>query len=370
MRFFHRLAPAICCAVFPAIYTSSSLAQSGACCSPTVCFITDDGPGCEANGRTFFEGEDCAPNPCAPSQTGACCVEGLGCQIDTSAGCAAFGGIFLGVSSICDDDACVAGACCQLDGTCTFVFEPTCNQQGGLFAAGVACVNAGCGEGACCTASLCTIRTRLACVFNGGDFLGAGTGCAGEPCGPPLFGGCCVEGFCFVDSQSACAAQEGAWLGANSTCDGNPCDVGSCCQAGFACFQAVENDCTAQGGEFIAGGQDCESDCGFGACCFEAGCSVVPAFDCLMTGNLFVPDATCESNPCAPCLTCPADVSGDGRLDGVDVQGFVDCIIAANGGAPTPACRCADTNQDALLTTGDVDAFMAAILTSEGGLCP
>lgn len=357
----------LCCAVFSA---DRAVAQSGACCNESSCVVMSDGPACIANGREFFVGEDCDPNPCAPSGMGACCIEGLGCTIDTAAGCSNFGGIFLGVNSPCAEDACLAGGCCHPDGTCDFVFEPTCNQQGGIFLSGESCAEAGCGPGACCTGALCTIRTLHMCQFNGGDFFGEGTDCAADPCGAPVIGGCCVADFCSVESQSNCAAQGGAFLGSGSTCEGNPCGVGSCCQTGFACFQAIEEDCTSQGGEFIPDGQACESDCGFGACCLESGCSDIPAFDCLVTGNLFIPNQLCEADPCSPCLTCEADMNGDQRLDGSDVQGFADCVLATGGGLPGPACRCADMDHDFLLTAADVDSFLTALLTSEDGLCP
>lgn len=63
---------------------------------------------------------------------------------------------------------------------------------------------------------------------------------------------------------------------------------------------------------------------------------------------------TCDPNPC-PC-PLPGDVNADGVVDGLDVQGFVDCLLA--GG---PNCRCSDFNGDTLFDLNDLSGFLAAL---------
>ncbi|MCB9854101.1 MAG: lamin tail domain-containing protein [Phycisphaerales bacterium] len=64
----------------------------------------------------------------------------------------------------------------------------------------------------------------------------------------------------------------------------------------------------------------------------------------------------------ASCLTCPADMDGDQVIDGADIQRFTDCVIAANNGAPTATCECADIVVDTVVDGADVAAFVDLIL--------
>jgi hypothetical protein len=58
-----------------------------------------------------------------------------------------------------------------------------------------------------------------------------------------------------------------------------------------------------------------------------------------------------------------ADVNNDGFRDGLDVQDFVDCILA--GGLN---CACADLDKDGVLDLTDVGTFVADLLV--GTDCP
>jgi hypothetical protein len=68
--------------------------------------------------------------------------------------------------------------------------------------------------------------------------------------------------------------------------------------------------------------------------------------------------ATLTTDTCAPiCTTCPGDVSGDGVVDGRDVQGFVDCVL---GGGSN--CPCGDFDDSGTVDLDDVNDFVAALL--------
>jgi len=60
---------------------------------------------------------------------------------------------------------------------------------------------------------------------------------------------------------------------------------------------------------------------------------------------------------------CPGDLTGDSKVDGDDVQGFVNCLL---GGAT--GCDCADLNNNGGVDTGDVAAFVTVLLCGSG--CP
>lgn len=59
--------------------------------------------------------------------------------------------------------------------------------------------------------------------------------------------------------------------------------------------------------------------------------------------------------PTSTCV-CPGDMNGDGRRDGVDIQGFVDCL--ANDGS----CTCADADGVNGVTLADVMQFVDDLL--------
>jgi hypothetical protein len=80
----------------------------------------------------------------------------------------------------------------------------------------------------------------------------------------------------------------------------------------------------------------------------------------IMTGGSFELTGGFWATP--PCW-CLSDLNNDGSRDGLDVQGFVDCMIA--GGVN---CACADMDRNGLLNMTDVDTFVSGLLV--GGDCP
>ncbi len=66
--------------------------------------------------------------------------------------------------------------------------------------------------------------------------------------------------------------------------------------------------------------------------------------------------------PVANVCYCLADVNGDGKKDGRDVQKFVGCVIAGGD------CSCADVDQANGVTIADVAVFVADLLA--GAACP
>ncbi|MCG8406503.1 MAG: dockerin type I repeat-containing protein [Phycisphaerales bacterium] len=98
---------------------------------------------------------------------------------------------------------------------------------------------------------------------------------------------------------------------------------------------------------------------GVGARC-EGACP--PGFTCL-ENRIDNGDGTidicceCVRKPCK----CPGDINGDNLINGLDIQGFINCLL----GTPTPEdnCTCADLDGDGVTTLADLDPFIAKLFT-------
>lgn len=64
------------------------------------------------------------------------------------------------------------------------------------------------------------------------------------------------------------------------------------------------------------------------------------------------------------CGTCEGDLSGDGDVNGADIQQLIDCILA--GPFIGPGCECADTDFSTDLNSADVGPFVNAALSGAG----
>ncbi len=64
------------------------------------------------------------------------------------------------------------------------------------------------------------------------------------------------------------------------------------------------------------------------------------------------------------CATCPGDTTSDGRVDGRDIQRFVECLFA--GPSPAPGCACADLNANGSIEPADVDFLVRRLLGITG----
>ncbi|MFQ5430064.1 MAG: dockerin type I domain-containing protein [Phycisphaerae bacterium] len=108
-------------------------------------------------------------------------------------------------------------------------------------------------------------------------------------------------------------------------------------------------DCHA---EFVPGiGALCQGDCPPGYICVE---------NRIDNGDGTV-DICCDCvrRPCK----CPGDINGDLLVNGLDIQGFVNCFL----GNPLPVdnCTCADMNEDGVVNAFDVPLFVQRILLCE-----
>jgi len=84
----------------------------------------------------------------------------------------------------------------------------------------------------------------------------------------------------------------------------------------------------------------------------------------LMSGGGF--ELTGGFWPVANVCYCLADMNGDGKKDGRDVQLFVSCVLV--GGPGAPGCPCADVDAMNGVTLADVPVFVSDLLA--GPSCP
>jgi len=64
------------------------------------------------------------------------------------------------------------------------------------------------------------------------------------------------------------------------------------------------------------------------------------------------------------CSTCLGDVVQDSKVNGVDIQGFVKCLLGVGG----TNCQCGDFNGSGTVTSADIPPFITALTTSTS--CP
>ena len=306
----------------------------GACCidlgSGSECIEMSEME-CTTTGG-YFHGDDiiCEDSfECAP--VGACCV-----PVDDTPSCidsipelwCIDNGATWYEGQTCDDigwdcSSVAIGACCLSDGTCVdAVGADECETLGGLHEPNLDCGTVSCDSsiGACCVELNCWVMTEVQCTGMGGQFLGVGTDCSGNPCyEPPATGACCVYdsmggSSCWISNADECTASGGHYFGDGTECYDGLCDgepvTGACCFLNGECMDDFDPaKCDAMGGDYSQG-FDCNTvSCvpATGACCWTDGtCSddVYPE-DCAYSGGTFYGSTTCLNAPCAPPSGCP-----------------------------------------------------------------
>jgi hypothetical protein len=109
--------------------------------------------------------------------------------------------------------------------------------------------------------------------------------------------------------------------------------------------------------------------CGGGACCTDVNCDKrLTQGDCPEGYQEYYADTPCDPNPCsgACCLDLPClgDCNGDGAVDGLDVDRFVDDVLGFIYNA-----RC-DMDGDGFLDPDDTNGLVDALLAGPGCFNP
>ncbi|UCG16743.1 MAG: lamin tail domain-containing protein, partial [Phycisphaerales bacterium] len=119
--------------------------------------------------------------------------------------------------------------------------------------------------GACCDGAVCAVTTEATCIYGGGTYLGAGTSCTPNPCGPT--GSCCSADYSCVDGltvEQCAAADPGAtWVDGGSCAVDCVAPTGSCCLLDGTCaLDLTEAECSGmRGRQWTEGATDCVPAC-------------------------------------------------------------------------------------------------------------
>ncbi|MSR18953.1 MAG: hypothetical protein EXS00_07300 [Phycisphaerales bacterium] len=201
------------------------------------------------------------------------------------------------------------GACCMSNGQCLQVAMSECNLAGGNYQGDNSqCATAGCTAALvpCCFAATggCVNISAADCTAVGGIAGPAGQSCTGYVCFPS--GACCLPtGQCVGPvSPAACAAQGGVFQGNSTTCVTTSCPMptGASCFPNGACLVLTQSQANSAGASWQGAGSTCADSNGNG-----------------------IADA-CE-------LGDPADLNGDGHVNGADIGMLLGAWGAAGGAA-------------------------------------
>ncbi|HWL95670.1 MAG TPA: PPC domain-containing protein [Phycisphaerae bacterium] len=332
--------------------------ETGGCCRFDGTCENDVPPGdcLEANGDVFSGAVDCVPETCG----GSCCwfsaENGEQCDDTNELSCINdFGGIFTAGTACGSPEACPTAKCCyDNEGTpaCGDFTEDHCADIFGEFTPDEVCVVGSCLPPANDT---CETATAVACgdVVNGTNIDATDdytfddvTGCSGfDSAGPDV-----VYSFSFPIDREV-----------TITMDPVAFDLGL-----YVVTDCANENVTCVAGD-DSGGSGSLEEVTFTAIGGTTYFIIVDTFaNSGEPGDDFVLTVACGFPECA---SCPADLTGDGRLDGRDIQPFTDCAVGAAGGIPGPDCGCADMDADQDVDQDDVAAFAAALVDFENKTC-
>ncbi len=298
---------------------------------------------------------------------GACCISGnviFGCTEVTARECAKIGGEFQGRGTHCGNSPADPGACGPLtvpccvpsplpEGSCINVHPNVCMVLGGEQVPGNQCTPNSCNGqppvGGCCLDLLanplgCAVVSEQQCVQSGGEYLGDGTDCIGNPneplpCNHAASACCLPNGNCLVLPAQICL-NEGGTPQNSLHCQGIMCGggggTGACCRntPGFSeCVVVTEQQCNQIGGEYHGNNTDCQGDPGQPpicsgsnvACCLpQTGtCVEVTPQHCLNEGGQPHNTPNCEEVNCTGGPIIGACCLGGG--------GFLTCLNLNEG---------------------------------------
>ena len=158
--------------------------------------------------------------------------------------------------------------------------------------------------------------------------------------------------------------------------DGEECpaaETGACCFVSGACDVLLESRCIYLDGSYQGDGTDCSPNPCLqppAACCFEDGnCEVLDSDACSVAeGDYQGAGTDCSPNLCPqpPVDCCIGDANEDNEINALDIQRFVEIMIAQPPVGTLDFCY-ANVAEDLALNDADVTAFVQLVL--EGASC-
>ncbi|MBX3396098.1 MAG: hypothetical protein KF841_12100 [Phycisphaerae bacterium] len=356
------VADAAACAALSGTYLgadtecSTSNCATGACChGDGTC--TDGALESECDGLydTFSGGGSCASITCS----GRCCYYAIGmslCENTNQLACEDLGGQYAGIWTAnlnCGSDPCPTGRCCyDIEGTdfCEVVNQDACNDLGGTWT-----------QGAPCTPDACLFPDTCedAIAVNCGDVVQGTLVGANNNYNPAIPGPSCT-GFAAVGADVVYKITSPFARNITILMDPSPefdaaLYVVTNCNDMTTCVAGADSNVTTPGDETLT---------------FAAAANVTYYIICdkfgASAGGPFTLSIIC---PIEPCGTCPADLDGNGRLDGRDVQLFTDCVVNSLNGIPPAGCGCADADESGLVDLADVTAFANILVSLTDKFC-
>ena len=193
----------------------------------------------------------------------------------------------------------------------------------------------------------------------------------------PITGACCLtDGVCVVAAGSSdCSSMGGQYKGNSTTCadsdgDGIP-DVmetnncGSGWNRNDLCNTRTNPSLQDSDGDGFLDGEEVYLF-GTNPCVVDADCDANGIPDAVQIANGSRPDRNNNGIPdvCEypPCTTTPGDANGDGLVNGLDIDLWVDCYLG-----DVSSCRCADMDNDFQFTPADLDHFVTILISTVVG---
>lgn len=325
----------------------------------------------------------------APDQ-GRCCDQGGSCSITLEIDCVA-PSVFAGVGTNCANDPCRGRCCDTISGTCELTGPADCVAPGAFGGLGTNCNNSPCTGRCCDVGGNCTLTGPAGCA---GVYGGLGTNCDsfltyGNPSPIPVTmppAGAAppsiitvADSFVITDVDVLVKVQhtwrndailqlqgpDGTLVPLTGTaagiCGGEDNinaifdDEGSavvCASANLANLNATPDRIFTNpvGGLAAFDGLNAAGDWTLLASdIVTADSGAVQDWSLIFAGS-----SPCSSEAC----TCFGDLTGDGMVNGRDVNAMAACVISAGGAG----CDCADVDHAGGVTAADVGPFITALL--------
>ena len=249
----------------------------------------------------------------------------------------------------CNDDACVTGNGSKVilpatSGNCYLIRIGGVGTEMGAGTMVITCTPSALPTGACCRlAGGCDVVAEPQCMQSG-DVFYEGESCSAVSCPPPPIHDCClgdIDGNGEVEEQDIPLFVDWLLHPANRPARGTI----------EFCRADINGDLNLDGLDMqpfvlkLMAGGPCH------ACCHIDGtCDVTLQAECVGT---WTSAAACDPDPCCHLM---GDMNDDGTVNGLDIQGFVDCLL---GGGTN--CVCGDFNSDSMVDLGDLPAFLSAL---------
>ncbi len=209
-------------------FISTTATADYACCMhDSNCIVVSDEAECDdIGGCGGFAGEPCDPNPCPMSYYDVCCLPDDSCIEVCQDDCYTQGGIILTAIWDCSPGLCEQLQACCFESYCELFIIEFCESMGGVVHPENSCDPNPCDQllGACCDISgNCTILYEPVCYETGGCEWIAEEPCDPNPCPACVYPVCCIGEECVYTCPVQCELSDGIVMEDIFDCEPDPC---------------------------------------------------------------------------------------------------------------------------------------------------